>query len=275
MTASERIFGTAAAAWRDVSQLTLADLGLNLALTAAIAVAALAAVGVLTRLARAAARRLPGDPTAAKKVLTTRWARLGAMGARIAVTVLAAAGVASVWGLDPWSWTATPQGARLLTVAAHLALLSAAALVGAEAARHLIGHALAHMAAAAADPRRQAQLRTLDPLLRGLAQSAILAIFILMVLSEVGVKVGPLLAGAGVVGIALGFGAQSIVKDLLTGVFLIIEDIVSVGDVVRIGDSGGLVESMTLRTIRLRDFDGTLHVLPYGEAQTVHNLTKT
>ena len=84
-----------------------------------------------------------------------------------------------------------------------------------------------------------------------------------------------LLAGAGVVGIAVGFGAQTIVKDLLTGAFLIVEDIIAVGDVVNIGGSGGLVEKMTLRTIRLRDFDGTLHVLPYGEAQVVHNMTKS
>jgi small conductance mechanosensitive channel len=96
-----------------------------------------------------------------------------------------------------------------------------------------------------------------------------------MALGEVGVKIGPLLAGAGVVGLALGFGAQTIVKDFLTGLFLIIEDIVSVGDIIRIGESGGLVEQMTLRTIRLRDLDGTLHVFPYGEAQVVHNLTKT
>jgi small-conductance mechanosensitive channel len=105
--------------------------------------------------------------------------------------------------------------------------------------------------------------------------SIIAVIALMMALSEIGLDVGPLIAGAGVLGIAIGFGAQSIVKDFLTGVFLIVEDIVSVGDVVRIGDSSGLVEAMTLRTIRLRDFNGTLHVFPYGEAQVIHNLTKT
>jgi small conductance mechanosensitive channel len=96
----------------------------------------------------------------------------------------------------------------------------------------------------------------------------------MMALSEIGVEIGPLLAGAGIVGLAVGFGAQTLVKDFLTGLFLIIEDIVSVGDVARIGDSGGLVEDMSLRTIKLRDFDGTLHVIPYGEAQIIRNLTK-
>jgi small conductance mechanosensitive channel len=95
------------------------------------------------------------------------------------------------------------------------------------------------------------------------------------VLSEIGVKIGPLLAGAGVIGVALGFGAQTLVKDFLTGLFLILEDIVSVGDSVKIGGVGGQVETMTLRTIRLRDFDGTLHVFPYSEAQVIHNQTKS
>jgi small conductance mechanosensitive channel len=111
--------------------------------------------------------------------------------------------------------------------------------------------------------------------LSGVARTAIIVIGAMMLLSQGGVKIGPLLAGAGVVGVAVGFGAQTLVKDFLTGVFLIVEDIVAVGDVVRIREHGGLVEQMTVRTIRLRDFDGTLHVFPYGEAQVIHNLTKT
>lgn len=130
-------------------------------------------------------------------------------------------------------------------------------------------------AARAEAPRRAAQLRSLRPLVRGAARAIVIVFAALLGASQFGIEIGPLIAGAGVVGIALGLGAQSLVKDYLTGFSLIIEDIASVGDVVRIGDSGGLVEAMTLRTIRLRDFDGTLHVIPYGEAQIVHNLTKT
>ena len=77
------------------------------------------------------------------------------------------------------------------------------------------------------------------------------------------------------IGLALGFGAQTLVKDFLTGLFLIAEDAVSVGDIVQIADSSGTVEQMTLRSIRLRAFDGVLHVFPYSEAQVVHNKTKT
>jgi small conductance mechanosensitive channel len=125
------------------------------------------------------------------------------------------------------------------------------------------------------DHRRAAQFQTLAPIVRGLTTGLLVILIGLTVLSEIGVKIGPLLAGAGVVGVALGFGAQTLVKDFLTGLFLILEDIVSVGDVVIIGGVGGQVEIMTLRTIRLRDFDGTLHVFPYSEAQVIHNQTKS
>jgi moderate conductance mechanosensitive channel len=102
----------------------------------------------------------------------------------------------------------------------------------------------------------------------------LLVVGLLTFLSELGVKVGPLLASAGVVGIAVGFGAQTLVKDFLTGLFLIAEDVVSVGDNVRIGEASGTVEAMTLRTIRLRSMNGTLHIFPYSEAQVIHNRTK-
>ncbi|MBS0412069.1 MAG: mechanosensitive ion channel family protein, partial [Proteobacteria bacterium] len=157
----------------------------------------------------------------------------------------------------------------------RLSLLALAATVAFEAASLMIGHGMQRIAEGSHDLRRQAQLRTLAPLLTGIARTTVVITFSLMALGDIGVNVGPLIAGAGVAGVALGFGAQTLVKDFLTGVFLVVEDIVSVGDVVKIGDSGGLVERMTLRTIRLRDFDGALHVFPYSEAQVIHNLTKT
>ncbi|HEY2482547.1 MAG TPA: mechanosensitive ion channel family protein, partial [Caulobacteraceae bacterium] len=138
----------------------------------------------------------------------------------------------------------------------------------------LIRRTMGNLIAGAREPRRAAQLRTLSPLLRGVVQGIILLIGSMMLLSQLGVQIGPLIAGAGVAGIAIGFGAQSLVKDVLTGFFLIVEDIVSVGDTVRIATFTGEVESMTLRTIRLRDFDGSLHIFPYGEAQVIHNQTK-
>ena len=95
-----------------------------------------------------------------------------------------------------------------------------------------------------------------------------------MVLSEVGLNIAPLLAGAGVVGLAIGFGAQTLVKDVITGVFILFEDTLSVGDVVQIGSDSGVVESITIRTIRLRDETGAVHTLPFSSVTSIINMTK-
>jgi len=101
---------------------------------------------------------------------------------------------------------------------------------------------------------------------------AIIAIF--MILSEVGVNIAPLLASAGVVGIAVGFGAQSLIKDLLSGLFILLEDQYNKGDVVRVAGIAGLVEDINLKRTILRDLDGTVHSIPNGEITTASNLTK-
>jgi moderate conductance mechanosensitive channel len=191
--------------------------------------------------------------------------------ARFIVTIIAIGWVLYIWGFD------VRAGAlgRVLGVIWRIGFVVIIATAVSEVAAFAISRLLQSGARRSPDLRRAAQMRTLVPVLTGVMHSLIGVIALMMVLSEIGLDVGPLIAGAGVLGIAIGFGAQSLVKDFLTGVFFIVEDIVSVGDVVRIGDSGGLVEAMTLRTIRLRDFDGTLHIFPYGEAQVVHNMTKT
>ena len=98
--------------------------------------------------------------------------------------------------------------------------------------------------------------------------------FILVTLSELGLNIAPLLAGAGVFGLAIGFGAQTLVKDIITGMFILMEDQLATGDVVKVGSHRGIVEGLTLRTIRLRDIAGTVHVVPFSEVTTVENLTK-
>src|SRR5690606_30390411 len=97
-----------------------------------------------------------------------------------------------------------------------------------------------------------ARARTLLPLFRNAVRIVLILVAALMVLAELGFNIAPLLAGAGVVGLAVGFGAQSLVKDLITGVFILMEDSIAVGHVVDLGGHVGVVESMTVRTIRLR-----------------------
>jgi len=101
---------------------------------------------------------------------------------------------------------------------------------------------------------------------------AIVAVF--MILSEVGVNIAPLLASAGVVGIALGFGAQSLIRDYLSGLFIILEDQYRKGDWVSIAGVNGMVEDASLRRTVLRDFDGTVHTIPNGEVKVASNYTK-
>ena len=116
--------------------------------------------------------------------------------------------------------------------------------------------------------------RTLGSLIRNVALALIGGISTLMILRELGVDITPVLAGAGVVGLAVGFGAQTLVRDVISGFFLILEDQVRVGDVAAINGQGGLVEAINLRTIALRDFDGTVHVFPNGAITTLANRSK-
>jgi small conductance mechanosensitive channel len=96
----------------------------------------------------------------------------------------------------------------------------------------------------------------------------------LMMLSEFGVAVGPLLAAAGIVGIAVGFGGQYLIRDIITGLFILMENQYRVGDVIKIDSISGLVESVSLRMTTLRDMDGTVHHIPHGEVKSVSNLSK-
>ena len=121
---------------------------------------------------------------------------------------------------------------------------------------------------------RSGRAKTLLPLLRKVVFAVLTVLLTLIVLSEVGVNIAPLLAGAGIVGLAVGFGAQTLVKDIITGLFILLEDTISVGDVVSVGGHTGLVEAISLRTITLRDLSGVVHTVPYSSVDTVMNLTK-
>jgi len=193
--------------------------------------------------------------------------------ARIVIFVGAIILIMRLWGFDFSTLRDSPIYA-VFSVLGRIALILILALAAIELGQLGIRRAFDRVAAHARNPRRAAQIRTLGPLLSGLATTIVVIIGAMMTLSEVGVEIGPLLAGAGIVGLAVGFGAQTIVKDFLTGLFLIIEDAVSVGDIIGVGDVGGVVEEMSLRTIKLRDFDGTLHIFPYSEAQVIHNRSK-
>ena len=115
---------------------------------------------------------------------------------------------------------------------------------------------------------------TLGRVFRYMAAVVITLVAGMLVLSELGVSVAPILGAAGVVGLAVGFGAQSLVKDYFTGFFLLLENQIRQGDVVRLGEHAGLVEEVTLRYVQLRDYDGNVHFVPNGTISTVVNMSR-
>lgn len=119
-----------------------------------------------------------------------------------------------------------------------------------------------------------ARAKTIMPIVRNMLFLVFSALFALILLSEIGVNIMPLLAGAGIVGVAIGFGAQSMVRDFLTGFTIIMEDVMRVGDVVRIAGHAGQVEKITLRKVQLRDVGGVVFTIPFSEILTVENMTK-
>lgn len=126
------------------------------------------------------------------------------------------------------------------------------------------------------DPSGEAGKRaqTLGNLLRTVTVIVILAVTIVMSLSELGMQIGPIIATLGIGGLAIGFGAQFLVRDLISGFFIIMENQIRVGDVVNINGKGGVVEMITLRVVRLRDLHGVVHYIPHGQITVVSNMTK-
>ena len=125
------------------------------------------------------------------------------------------------------------------------------------------------------NPEQLKRLETLGRVFRYIAAVLITLVAGMLVLTELGISIAPILASAGVIGIAIGFGAQSLIKDYFNGFFLLLEDQVRQGDVVEVADKGGLVEEVTLRYIRLRDYEGNVHFIPNGIITTVTNRSRS
>lgn len=125
------------------------------------------------------------------------------------------------------------------------------------------------------DDRESVQrAETLGRVVRYLIAVVVSAIALMLVLGEFGVSLAPILGAAGVAGLAIGFGAQSLVKDYFTGFFLLLENQIRQGDVVKLGEHSGLVEEVTLRYVRLRDYDGNVHFVPNGQISSVVNMAR-
>ncbi len=156
----------------------------------------------------------------------------------------------------------------------HVALILVLAWLALRLSRRALARLRLRLQQDLDDSERIKRLNTLEQVFRYVLAVLIILVAGMLVLSELGISIAPVLAAAGVVGIAVGFGAQSLVKDYFTGLFLLLENQVRQGDVVEVGGKGGLVEEMTLRYIRLRDYEGSVHYVPNGIIDTVTNRSR-
>ena len=191
---------------------------------------------------------------------------------RAVVYALAGVTLLQVWGIGVFDWLASDTGRALIARVATIALILVATLVVWEVGSSLVERGLERAKGDQDDGA--VRLRTLLPLLRNALRVVLGILVTLTVLSEVGIDIAPLLAGAGVVGLAVGFGAQTLVKDVITGVFILLEDSLAVGDWVDLGGRSGSVERMTIRSIRLRDVDGSIYTIPFSDVTTVRNFAR-
>jgi len=165
-------------------------------------------------------------------------------------------------------WLKT-SGLRLLVIAIGSILLIR--LLRAVAER------IPNLMAAGGEPgitEREKRARTAASLLRTVGTTLVVIVAVMMAFREIGLDITPLIAGAGVAGLAIGFGAQSLIKDIIAGFFILLEDQFHVGDVIQAAGVSGQVEQMTLRMTIIRDLQGTVHFIPNGEIKVVSNLTK-
>jgi small-conductance mechanosensitive channel len=198
-------------------------------------------------------------------------------GVYLVITLFAVLTLLSIWGLDLYEWIATsPERIRIfihipITIILTIFLIQLTHFI----IGHLEGQTKKRMLAAATSPPEEVEKRisTLGRIFRKATMVIIASFGGMAVLSELGFDIKPILAGAGVVGLAVGFGAQNLVRDIISGLFFIFENRIRVGDVAIINGTGGLVEQVNLRTVVLRGLDGTVHVFPNGGINSLSNMT--
>ena len=221
------------------------------------------------RVAPDLAERFPGfEQRANRYVSLIRWTL------SIIIWSVAAVAILAVWGVDSVGWFTAGAGGEILASVVTIAVVIGIAAVVWEFTSSWISRYLASQDANGDSVERSARIRTLLPLLRNAFLVFLIAVVGLTVMAEIGVNIGPLLAGAGIIGLAIGFGSQALVRDIITGLFILIEDTISVGEVVTVGPHTGVVEAMSIRAVRLRDLSGSVHTVPWSDVTSVINLTK-
>ncbi len=193
--------------------------------------------------------------------------------AKFAVKLGALVLLAEAWGLGLIAWLGSPQGQATLASGLRIALvLLVSYALWRLASWWIDGYLAARDAQGAA--RYGNRVRTAAAIAKSLIVVALALVALTTVLGELGIQATPLLAGAGVVGLAIGFGAQKLVQDIINGLFILLGDTIRVGDVVDLGGRTGVVEAMSIRTVTLRSYNGDVHTIPFGTIDTITNMTR-
>ena len=193
---------------------------------------------------------------------------------KLALAAILVLTLASAWGVDALQWLTEGSGKILLAAVLNILLILGVALVLWEFASGGIERYLAESDQDGRTHARSPRIKTLLTVARNALMVLLSVVATLMVLSQLGINIAPLLAGAGVVGLAIGFGAQRLVQDVINGAFILFQDLMAVGDVVKLGDKAGVVEALSIRTVRLRDLAGIVHTIPFSSIEGVSNLTR-
>lgn len=243
------------------------------ALTAAILLGLLLALAVIRRLLGAIGVRsqqlLARLPILARRA--PRYVDTLRVVCEVGAALLAAGLVLNAWGIAAIDALASRdvRAALVALLNVVLVVLIAAAIIDVATAM-----TQSYLTRSEREGRASGKVKTLIPLAQKTIKFFVVVLAGITVLSQLGMDIAPILAGVGVLGLAIGFGAQTLVKDIITGAFMLIEDAVAVGDIVKIDDAGGVVEAISIRTIRLRDLAGAVHTIPFSSVGKVTNLTK-
>lgn len=228
--------------------------------------------GLCRLLASATSVARPDGPPSLGRLLTS-YAPVVRQLIHILVVVAGLAMIADVWDLDLFGMAQRSLGGRIASSLLGIGIVVLLAYIAWEIARTAIDRRLA------AEPETEhgaatTRLRTLLPLLRAVILVTIVVMATLSVLAALGVEILPLLAGAGVVGVAIGFGSQTLVRDIVSGAFFLMDDAFRLGEYIEVGESKGRVEKITTRALFLRHHRGALNVLPYGEIKRLRNTSR-
>jgi small-conductance mechanosensitive channel len=209
------------------------------------------------------------------EVRANRYLPILYMIASTVIWVFAGLSLLEVWGAGSYAWLGTTLGRRISGTLMTIGTILIMAFILWETINAAIDRYLGGANGTGAKIARSARVRTLLPLIRNVIWVTLLLVVVLLILSELGVNIAPLLGVSAVFGLAIGFGSQALVKDIITGLFILIEDTMAVGDVVDLGSGySGVVEAISVRTIKLRDGQGTLHIIPFSEVTKVKNLSR-